>query len=107
MSKEVTLEITLQNALATDETVQFSFEDGVVRNALRERLSEEEFKDDADGCGSRYALRCGVPATHHPRGETKGTTTMTVTRLQRQRNDSRAFTSDCDELAASHTKQES
>ena len=40
VSKEVTLEVTLQNALATDETVLFSFEDGVDSD-LRARLSED------------------------------------------------------------------
>ena len=38
-----TLEVTLRNALATDERVQFSFEDGIDKNddGLRARLSED------------------------------------------------------------------
>ena len=90
MSKEVTLEVTLQNALATDERVQFSFEDGV-DDDLRARLSEDF--DDADPAerDTHYDVR--VQPLTIAKGETKGTTTMTVTvSNDRDTNDSRAFT---------------
>ena len=91
VTKEVTLEVTLQNALATDERVQFSFEDGIVDADLRARLSEDF--DDADPAerDTHYDVR--VQPLTIPRGDTKGTTTMTVTvSNDTDTNDSRAFT---------------
>ena len=91
VTKEVTLEVTLRNALATDERVQFSFEDGIIDAELRARLSEDF--DDADPAerDTHYDVR--VQPLTIPRGDTKGTTTMTVTvSNDTDTNDSRAFT---------------
>ena len=57
MSKEVTLEVTLQNALATDETVQFSFDDGIVDDDLSARLSEDFDDADAAERDTHYDVR--------------------------------------------------
>ena len=91
MTKEVTLEVTLQNALATDERVQFSFDDGIIDDELRARLSDDF--DDADPAerDTHYDVR--VQPLTISRGDTKGTTTMTVTvSNDRDTNDARAFT---------------
>ncbi|MDE2740815.1 MAG: putative Ig domain-containing protein [Gemmatimonadota bacterium] len=91
VTKEVTLEVTLQNALATDERVQFSFEDGIIDADLRARLSEDF--DDADPAerDTHYDVR--VEPLTIAKGDTKGTTTMTVTvSNDTDTNDSRAFT---------------
>ena len=71
--------------------MQFSFEDGIIDAELRARLSEDF--DDADPAerDTHYDVR--VQPLTIPRGETKGTTTMTVTVANDKRtNDSRAFT---------------
>ncbi|MCY3667679.1 MAG: putative Ig domain-containing protein [Gemmatimonadetes bacterium] len=82
--KVITLEVTLQNALVTDEIVQFTI------------------SDDSDIPGDDF--RGAVAATRDvdysvivepliiPKGETKGTTTMTVTpRNNNNKDDPRAF----------------
>ena len=90
VSKEVTLEVLLQNVLAADERVQFNFEDGV-DTELSARLSNEFDDVDAAQRDTHYDVRV-QPLTIR-KGETKGTTTMTVTVANdRDTNDPRAFT---------------
>ena len=90
LSKEVTLEVVLQNALATDERVQFNFEDGVSQ-ALEERLGSDFEEADPAERDTHYDVR--VQPLTIQKGETKGTTTMTVTvSNDEDLNDSRAFT---------------
>ena len=90
VSKEVTLEVLLQNVLAADERVQFSFEDGVLPT-LSARLSDEFDDADAAQRDTHYDVRV-QPLTIR-KGETKGTTTMTVTVANdSDTNDPRAFT---------------
>ena len=91
-SKKVKLEITLQNALATDERVQFNFDDGLDDvEGLRARLA-----GDFAGAGiaerdRHYDVRV-EPLTIR-KGETRGMTTMTViVSNDSGLNDSRAFT---------------
>ncbi len=85
-SKEVTLEVTLQNASPTDETVRFNFEDGA---------------DAALGGGFKDAIEAERDNHYHvrvqplviPQGQKKGMTTMTVTVADDQDgNKARAFT---------------
>ena len=82
VSKEVTLEITLQNALPTDATVRFRVEGGVEghRNALREELGEEEFKEYAEAVDANRdtEYKVDLPSIFIQRGETRGTGTMVV-----------------------------
>ena len=90
LSKEVTLEVVLQNALATDERVQFNFEDGVSQ-ALKERLGSDFEEADPAERDTHYDVR--VQPLTIQKGETKGSTTMTVTvSNDEDLNDSRAFT---------------
>ena len=90
VSKEVTLEVVLQNALAADERVQFSFEDGVTQ-ALIDRLGSDFEEADPAERDTHYDVRV-QPLTIR-KGETGGTTTMTVTvSNDEDLNDSRAFT---------------
>ena len=90
VSKEVTLEVLLQNVLAADERVQFNFEDGV-DTELSARLSDEFDDADAAQRDTHYDVR--VQPLTIQKGETKGTTTMTVTVANdRDTNDPRAFT---------------
>ena len=89
-SKEVTLEIALQNPLATDERVQFSFDDGVSQ-ALKDRLGGDFEEARIAERDEHYDVRV-QPLTIR-KGQTKGTTTMTVTVFNdRDRNAPRAFT---------------
>ena len=84
-SKEVTLEVTLKNALATDETVRFSFEDGDPGGVFADLDVIDAERDD------HYHVR--VQSLTIPKGQTKGTTTMTVTVANDEEEDkSRAFT---------------
>jgi len=90
VSKDITLEVVLQNPLATDERVQFNFENGVDQDLLA-RLSDEF--DEADDAirDTHYGVR--VQPLIIRKGESKGTTTMTVTVANdRDPNDPRAFT---------------
>ena len=90
VSKEVMLEVLLQNVLAADERVQFNFEDGV-DTELSARLSDEFDDADAAQRDTHYDVR--VQPLTIQKGETKGTTTMTVTVANdRDTNDPRAFT---------------
>ena len=82
--KVITLEVTLQNALVTDEVVQFTISDD-------SSIPGDDFKSavpaqrDVDYAASVQPLII-------PRGETKGTTTMTVTPINNNRKDEpRAF----------------
>ena len=89
-SKEITLEISLQNALTTDETVQFTFsdrdEDVIALAAEDDRFADA---DDADR-GIDYEVSARPIVI--PRGETVATTTMTVTPINNTREDGlRAF----------------
>ena len=88
--KEITLEISLQNALSTDETVLFTFSD---TDADIEYLAG---KDDrfvgADDADREVDYRVSAQPVVIPRGDTKGTTTMTVTPINNDREDGlRAF----------------
>ena len=90
LSKEVTLEVVLQNALTADERVQFNFTDDVTP-ALSDRLGGEFQEADPAERDTHYDVRV-QPLTIR-RGETRGTTTMTVTvSNDEDLNDSRAFT---------------
>ena len=82
--KVITLEVTLQNALVTDEVVQFTISDD-------SSIPGDDFKSavpaqrDVDYAASVQPLII-------PRGETRGTTTMTVTPINNNRKDDpRAF----------------
>ena len=85
-SKEVTLEVSLQNALPTDEAVRFNFEDGAAGSL------GEDFKDAIDAeRDNHYHVR--VQPLTIPKGQKKGTTTMTVTVANdEETNKARAFT---------------
>ena len=70
-SKEITLEVTLENALSTDETVYFEIE-GDSRD-----LEGDEYEDAVDASrDTEYNV--SLPSIFIPRGKTKGTGTMTV-----------------------------
>ena len=84
-SKEITLEVSLQNALLADEMVQFTI------------------SDDSDGLGEDFDSAVDaqrdvdytavVQSLVIPKGETKGMTTMTVTPINNKDEDPpRAFT---------------
>ncbi|MXX38279.1 MAG: hypothetical protein F4Z85_09495, partial [Gemmatimonadetes bacterium] len=83
-SKEVKLEVTLKNALETDETVLFSFEDEISGDFEDQDVIEAE-RDN------HYHVR--VQPLTIPKGETKGTTTMSVTVANdNEENKARTFT---------------
>ena len=83
-SKEVTLEITLQNPVVADETVRFNFEDSVPTSGSFAAAIPAE-RDN------HYHVRAQPFVI--PRGQTKGTTTMTVTvSNDKEVNKPRAFT---------------
>ncbi len=83
-SKDVKLEVTLKNALATDETVRFSFDDEISGDFEGQDVTEAE-RDN------HYHVR--VQPLTIPKGETKGTTTMTVTVANdNEENKARTFT---------------
>ena len=87
-SKPIELEISLQNALLTNETVVFTISDNDtdIRN-----LKDDRF-DDADDADRDVDYRVQVQSLVIPKGETKGTTTMTVTPINNNREDGlRAF----------------
>ena len=89
-SKEITLEVVLQNALATDEQVQFNFDNGL-STALEDRLGGDFEEADIAERDRHYHVTVD-PLTIR-KGETRGTTTMTVTVANdNDLNDSRAFT---------------
>ena len=82
--KEITLEVTLENALLTDETVTFTITDE--SDGLGDDFtSAEDAQRDVD-----YAAV--LPSLTIPAGETKGTATMTVTPANNTNEDQpRAF----------------
>ena len=83
-SKDVKLEVTLKNALATDETVRFSFEDDISGDFANQDVIAAE-RDN------HYHVR--VQSLTIAKGETKGTTTMTVTvSNDNEENKARTFT---------------
>ena len=87
-SKNITLEISLQNALLTDETVVFTISDN---DTDIQALKDGRF-DDADDADRDVDYRAQVQALVIPKGETIGTTTMTVTPINNSREDGlRAF----------------
>ena len=82
--KVITLEVTLQNALVTDAVVQFTISDDsdIPGDDFRGAVAAQR---DVDYSASVEPLII-------PKGETKGTTTMTVTpRNNNNRDDPRAF----------------
>ncbi len=89
--KKITLKISLQNALLTDETVQFTIEDD------SDGLCEDSDSDcpfyGAVNAQRDVDYRADVKPLIIPRGETEGTTTITVTPISNKKEDSpRAFT---------------
>ena len=82
--KVITLEVTLQNALVTDEIVQFTISDD-------SDIPGDDFRG-AVAAQRDVDYSAIVEPLIIPKGETKGTTTMTVTpRNNNNRNDPRAF----------------
>ena len=87
-SKNVMLEVSLQTALLTDETVVFTISDN--ESDIR-ALNEDRFGDATDA-NRDVDYRAQVQALVIPKGETKGTTTMTVDPINNNREDGlRAF----------------
>ena len=87
-AKNIALEISLQNALLTDETVLFTISDN--DSDLR-ALKDSRF-DEADDADRDVDYRAQVQALTIPKGQTTGTTTMTVTPINNSREDGlRAF----------------
>ncbi len=83
--KVITLEVTLQNALVTDEIVQFTISDD-------SDIPGDEFRG-AVAAQRDVDYAASVEPLIIPKGETKGTTTMTVTpRNNNDKDDPRAFT---------------
>ena len=82
--KVITLEVTLQNALVTDEIVQFTISDD-------SDIPGDDFKG-AVAATRDVDYSATVEPLIIPKGETKGTTTMTVTpRNNNDKDDPRAF----------------
>ena len=82
--KEITLEVTLQNALVTDAVVQFTISDD-------SDIAGDDFKG-AVAAQRDVDYSASVEPLIIPKGETKGTTTMTVTpRNNNTKDDPRAF----------------
>ena len=78
----------MQNALLTDETVVFTISDN---DSDIKALNDDRF-DDADDADRDVDYRAQVQALTIPKGETTGTTTMTVTPINNSREDGlRAF----------------
>ena len=89
-SKEITLEVSLQNALTTDETVQFTFSDTHID--VQELAVEDDRFADADDADRGIDYEVSARQVVIPRGETVVTTTMTVTPINNNREDGlRAF----------------
>ena len=87
-AKNVTLEISLQNALLTDETVLFTISDD---DSHITALNDDRF-DDADDADRDVDYRAQVQSLVIPKNQTKATTTMTVTPINNNREDGlRAF----------------
>ncbi len=87
-SKNVMLEVSLQSALLTDETVVFTISDN---DSDIRALNDDSF-GDADDADRDVDYRAQVQALTIPKGETKGMTTMTVTPINNNREDGlRAF----------------
>ena len=79
-TKDITLEVSLQNALLKDEVVQFTIsdsDDGLVGAAF----------DDANLATRDVDYRATVRSLTILKGETKGTTTMTVTPINNDEQD--------------------
>ena len=92
-TKNVRLEISLQNALLTDETVVFTISD--TDEDIKELQGRSDIGDRfqlADDADRDVDYRAQVQALVIPKGETTATTTMTVTPLNNNREDGlRAF----------------
>ena len=92
-TKNVRLEISLQNALLTDETVVFTISD--TDEDIRELQGRSDIGDRfnlADDADRDVDYRAQVQALVIPKGETTATTTMTVTPINNNREDGlRAF----------------
>ncbi len=87
-SKNITLEVSLQNALLTDERVVFTIADN---DSDIDALKDDRF-DEADDADRDVDYQAQVQPLIIPRGEIKGTTTMTVTPINNRREDGlRAF----------------
>ena len=83
-SKVITLEVTLQNALVTDAVVQFTISDD-------SDIPGDDFKG-AVAAQRDVDYAAAVQPLTIPRGETRGTTTMTVTPVDNNdKDDPRAF----------------
>ena len=81
-SKEVTLEVVLQNALATDERVQFNFDDGLT-TALEDQLGGDFEEADIAERDRHYHVT--VDPLIHPEGRNQRDDDDDRHRLQRQR----------------------
>ena len=89
-AKEITLEVSLQNALTTDETVQFTFADD--DSDVRAIAADDDRFADADDADRGIDYEVSARPVVIPRGDTVGTTTMTVTPINNNREDGlRAF----------------
>ena len=89
-SKEITLEVSLQNALTTDETVQFTFSDTDID--VQELAAEDDRFAEADDADRGIDYEVSARQVVIPRGETTVTTTMTVTPINNTQEDGlRAF----------------
>ena len=85
---EIALEVTLDNALTADTTVLFTIPDS--DDDINE-LTDPRF-DDADDADRDVDYRARIQPLVIPKGETKGTTTMTVTPIDNRQEDGlRAF----------------
>ena len=85
---EIALEVTLDNALTADTTVAFTISDS--DDDINE-LTDPRF-DDADDADRDVDYRARIQPLVIPKGETKGTTTMTVTPIDNRQEDGlRAF----------------
>ena len=89
-AKEITLEVSLQNALTTDETVLFTFADD--DSDVRALAADDDRFADADDADRGIDYEVSARPVVIPRGDTVGTTTMTVTPINNNREDGlRAF----------------
>ena len=92
-TKNIRLEISLQNALLTDETVIFTISD--TDDDIRELQRRSDIGDRfqlADDADRDVDYRAQVQSVVIPKGQTTATTTMTVTPINNNREDGlRAF----------------
>ena len=77
-AKEVTLEVTLKNAVSTDETVTLTIDPGTEQEPASDKLTDARYDGAIDATRDiEYAMN--PPSIPIPQGETKGSATVTVT----------------------------